>query len=193
MAWKTSEKLRDPDRLALIVICSALNLGLGFLVSTLKLPFYLDSIGTVLATAAGGAAVGVATAVLSVIVGSLYVPTLWAYAGTGVAIALYTAATTRLGYLQRIGATIIWGLILGVVAAMVSAPVTAYLWGGVSFSGSDAITAYFVSIKKTLLDSVILSGLSTDPVDKLITSLAAYGILRRLPVRFRVEEQERDK
>ena len=33
--------------LALVVICIVLNLGIGLIVSKLKLPFYLDSIGTV--------------------------------------------------------------------------------------------------------------------------------------------------
>lgn len=174
-----------PEVLALIAVCAVTNLSVGFIVAAFKLPFYLDSIGTVLAAAMGGPMIGIATAVVSVLVGSLYTPTLWAYVLTGVAIALYTAVCVRLGYLRSLGATIAWGLGLGVIAAIVSAPVTAYLWGGVSFTGSDAITAYFRVLGKTVLDSVLLSGLSTDPVDKLFTSLIAYAVLRRLPDRLK--------
>lgn len=175
-----------PEFLALVVVCVVTNLGMGFVVAALKLPFYLDSIGTVLATAIGGPAIGIATAVVSVIVGSLYTPTLWAYALTGVAISLYTTVCLRLGYLSAVRATVAWGLGLGVISAIASAPVTAFLWGGVSFSGSDAITAYFRVMGSTLLDSVLLSGLATDPIDKLFTSLIAYAVLRRLPDRLKL-------
>jgi len=64
--------------LALVLICIVLNLGIGLIVTTLKLPFYLDSIGTVLATALGGLGAGIIAGVLSVVIGSAYTPTLWA-------------------------------------------------------------------------------------------------------------------
>ncbi len=62
--------------LARIVICVGLNLGIGFIVATMKLPFYLDSVGTVLATALGGLWSGIICGLLSVIIGSAYTPTL---------------------------------------------------------------------------------------------------------------------
>lgn len=171
----------SPEFLALVAVCAALNLGIGFVVATFKLPFYLDSIGTLLATAIGGPWAGIATSLLAVIVGSLYTPTLWAYAFTGIAIAVYTAVTLKLGFLRTLFATIVGGIGLGVVAAIVSAPVTAYLWGGVSFSGADAVTAYFLALGKTVANSVVLGGLTTDPIDKLFTSLIAYVLLKRVP------------
>ncbi len=170
-----------PQCLALIAVGIALNLGVGFVVSALKLPFYLDSIGTVLATALGGLAVGLIVGVLSVLIGSLYVPTLWAYALTAIAIATYTHLTMKAGFLSRLAPTVLWGLGLGVVAAILSAPVTTYLWKGVSLAGPDAITAFLLATGKTILESVILGGLATDPFDKLVTALIAFALLRRVP------------
>jgi len=162
---------------ALIVVCIGVNLGIGFVVTAVKLPFYLDSIGTVLATGLGGLWAGMACGLLSMIVGSTYTPTLWAYAGTVVAIALYVWLVLPFGYLSRLLPTLLFGLGLGVVCAIASAPVTAYVWKGVSWSGADALTAFFSAQGQTLLISVLLGALVTDPVDKLLTSLVAFAAL----------------
>ena len=167
--------------LALIVVCAGLNLGIGFIVSTVKLPFYLDSVGTVLATMLGGVWAGIACGLLAVLIGSAYTPTLWAYAGTAVAIAVYVSVVSHAGYLRRLLPTILLGLGMGVITAIVSAPVTTYLWKGVSLSGADALTAFFSATGETLVNSVVLGGLSTDPIDKLVTSLVAFTLLRRIP------------
>ena len=170
--------------LAFIVVCVAFNLGIGFMITTMKAPLYLDSIGTVLAAALGGLWAGIACGVLSVIIGSAYTPTLWAYAGTMVAIALYVALVRPLGYLSRLLPTALFGIGLGVVCAVVSSPVTTYLWKGASLSGADAVTAFFSAKGATLLVSVILTGLAADPIDKLVTSLIAFVIIGRVPRNF---------
>lgn len=170
-----------PEHLALMAVSIALNLGVGFVVSAAKLPFYLDSIGTLLATALGGLSIGLVVGVLSVLIGSLYVPTLWAYAVTAIAIAIFTHLAMKQGFLRRLGPTVFWGLLLGVVTAICSAPVTTYVWKGVSLAGADAITAFLLATGQTILESVALSGLATDPLDKMVTGLIAMALLRRTP------------
>lgn len=177
----SSPMLSPPERLALISVCVALNLGIGAIVASFKLPFYLDSIGTILAVALGGIWVGIATGIASVLIGSLYTPTLWAYALTAVTIPTYTFFAIPRGYLQTIRGTLGWGVLLGLITAVVSAPVTTYLFGGVSLSGADAATAYFSALGNTLMQSVLLGGVATDPIDKLLTSVVAFLVLRRVP------------
>lgn len=175
------KKRSKPEYLALIAVCISINIGIGFIVSALKLPFYLDSIGTILATFLGGPLAGIVTGILSVVIGSIYTPTLWAYAITAVCVAVFTSATIKLGYLRTLLATILGGIVLGIVTAIVSAPITTYLFGGVSLAGADAFTAFFAATGQTLLNSVVLGGLATDPVDKLFTSLIVYMLLKRIP------------
>jgi energy-coupling factor transport system substrate-specific component len=170
--------------IALVAICVCLNLGLGFLVSVLRLPLYLDSIGTVLATALGGLWTGILSGVLSVIIGSAYTPTLWAYAGTMSAIAVYASFGRPFGYLTKPLPTVVFGVGLGVVCAVISAPVTAYVWKGVSLSGTDAVTTFFSAKGGSLLMGVILGGLVTDPIDKLVTSFVVFALLRAVPAQF---------
>jgi len=182
MKQLTKEGIVRPEKLALVAVCAGMNLGVGFVVASLKLPFYLDSIGTVLSTAIGGPIVGMMTGVVTVLLGSIYTPTLWAYTLTAMTIVLYTHFALKFGFLRRPFPTVLLGLGLGIATAIVSAPVTTYLWGGVSFSGTDAVTAFFVALGKTLLQSVLIGGLSTDPLDKLFTALIAYAILKRVPI-----------
>jgi energy-coupling factor transport system substrate-specific component len=179
------KKFTKPEILALIVVCILLNLGIGALVAVIRLPFYLDSIGTVLSSFVAGPVVGIIVGLASVLVGATYTPTLPAYAGTAIVIALYTSIFKKLGYLKRITWTIVFGIGLGIVAAIVSAPVTAFVYGGVSISGTDAITAFFAATGKNILDSVVLSGLASDPVDKLVTSIIVFLIIKRLPPRWK--------
>jgi energy-coupling factor transport system substrate-specific component len=170
--------------LALIVVCAGLNIGIGSVVSTLKLPFFLDSIGTVLATVLGGVWAGIACALLGTTVGSAFTPTLWAYSITAVAIAVYTSLARRAGYERKLLPTVALGLLLGGVTAILSAPVTTYVWKGVTLSGADALVPFLVATGQTLLTSALLSGLSNDPIDKLVTSLIAFALLQRVPRRW---------
>ena len=172
----TMKHFSDWRFLVLIVVCIGLNLGIGFVVNTLKLPIYLDSIGTVLATALGGLWTGIACGLLSMIIGSAYTPTLWAYAGTVVAIAVYVWLVRPFGYLSKLLPTALFGLGLGVACAIVSAPVTTYIWKGVSLSGTDEVTAFLSAKGVTLVTSVILAGLATDPMDKLVDLIGRVWI-----------------
>jgi energy-coupling factor transport system substrate-specific component len=167
--------------LALVVVCAGLNIGIGTIVSTLKLPFFLDYIGTVLCTALGGLGAGLITALLGTVLGSAFTPTLWAYSGSAVAIAVYTALTRPAGYLVRPVPTAIWGVGLGVVCAVLSAPITTFVWKGVTLSGADALVPFLVASGQTLWTSTLYSGLSNDPVDKLVTSLIVFALLKRVP------------
>ena len=159
----------------------SVNLSIGALVSAIRLPLFLDSIGTIIITCTSGLAQGIAVGVLSVIIGSTYIPTLWAYAGTAIAIAIYTRLMISIGYLHMFWPTVFGGLGLGLVTAVVSAPVTSVVWGGVSLSGSDALTLLFIASGKSISQSVLYAGIGTDPIDKMITSLVAYSIIKRLP------------
>ena len=170
--------------MALVAICLGLNLAIGLVMTAARLPLYLDSIGTLLATVLGGLWVGILSGLLSSIIGSAFTPTLWAYAGTMVAIAVYTSLVRPLGYLNKLLRTAIWGVGLGVVCAITSAPVTAYLWKGVSLSGTDSITASFMAKGCLPLPSVIFASLSTDPIDKLVASLVALALLKMTPATY---------
>jgi energy-coupling factor transport system substrate-specific component len=166
----------------LIAFGAALNISVGYLVTALRLPLYLDSIGTVLIAVLCGWQYGVLAGFAALIVLAVTSsPTVIAYAGTTIVIAALSSALARMGFLRKIPSTIIGGLIIGIAAAFASLPVTTFLYEGVSLAGADAITTVFKATGMPVWQSVLFGSLVTDPVDKLATSLIALVLIRSLP------------
>ena len=166
----------------MIAFGAALNVSIGYLVSMLKLPLYLDSIGTLLIAVLCGWKFGVVVGLTALVVFTFTaVPTVIAYAGTAVVVALSASMLARLGFLRRLWPTIWGGLLIGVLATAVSFPVTTFLYGGVSLAGSDAITTFFKTLGLPVWKSVLWGGVITDPVDKMLASLICFAVIRALP------------
>lgn len=168
--------------LALIPIGVALNLSLATMVHAIHAPIYIDMVGTCAVVMLAGARTGVICGVLSFLIGGLLTnPVLPWFTGTQVAVALYVAFAARRGWYRSLGRTIFAGIGLGIVAAIVSAPVIAYLFGGITGAGSSFVTAFFLASGKNLLQSVALSGLACEPLDKTLQTLLMLYLVRGLP------------
>ncbi|HNP85213.1 MAG: ECF transporter S component [Chloroflexi bacterium SZAS-1] len=89
--------------LALIPLAIAINIAIGQLVSVLKLPLYLDSIGTVLTGALLGPWVGLITGALANIIWTLLGinPVAWWFAPVAAVIGLIAGFAGRAGLFQR--------------------------------------------------------------------------------------------
>ena len=180
-------------------LCIGINVALGTIVYLLKLPIYLDSIGIMVAailvpgTRWGAFIIASLVGIISFVAGGLLInPFLPWFIGTAIAGALYGAFVVRpvTATLFTMGSTgiiktIMLGIGWGIVAAIVSAPVAVYLFGGVTGSGSALVTLFFVKTGHQLLDSVLLSGFSIEPIDKTIQMILAIYITRSTPAHFR--------
>jgi hypothetical protein len=266
MSWLSRQ---FPTRvIALIPVAIAINIVLGYTVQTvLKLPSYLDSIGTILvgvlagpiagaltgaasniiwqyAPGIGGGTIGpfaITAAVIGVLAGlwgylGVYRPRpadgarLWFAALVGVAIIVllasriygneaYTnpdiggypewvftaaivitviAALVVAGFiLLRHDAAGAWvavaGAITGIAAALVSAPIAAYVFGGVTGSGTDVLVAALRQGGSDVYNASLGQGLFSDPIDKTITSFVVFIVLaslsRRVVARFPLGER----
>jgi energy-coupling factor transport system substrate-specific component len=240
--------------LALIPLAIAINIAGGQLVKALRLPIYLDSIGTVLAGALLGPWVGLLTGALSNIIWTgigldQYALT---FAPVAAIIGLLAGFAGRLGAFQQpaprwlsalIGGVFLFalalfvmmfvnatsnpdgsmalptaadllgqqplvflvafvvglaagyfvlknagyaglaGLLTGVVAAIVSAPIAAYVFGGVTGSGTDLLVAAFRASGAGILQSAFAQGTVSDPFDKMTSFMVVYLIIQALPRR----------
>jgi uncharacterized membrane protein len=240
--------------LVLIPIAIAINIAIGELVVRLKLPVYLDSIGTVLVGAIAGPWAGALTGALANLIWGLFNPVLaWffyvaavigflagiagkrgAFTGesprwvsvlvgavfvfslTLFVLAFFNRSTDDTGFttypsmadlfsqyavvfvvailvgaaigyflLQQGGYAGLWGLITGIIAAIISAPTAAYVFGGVTGSGTDLVVAAFRASGAGILSSVMAQGAVSDPFDKMLSFMVVWLILRSLPARFR--------
>ncbi|MBK9712927.1 MAG: ECF transporter S component [Kouleothrix sp.] len=240
--------------LALIPLAIAINIAGGQLVKTLRIPIYLDSIGTVLAGALLGPWIGLITGLLSNTIWTLIGLDQFAlsFAPVAAIIGLLAGFAGRAGFFQRpsprwlsaiIGGVFLFaltlfvmlfinqsvdaegntvlptagdlfaqqpivfvvaivaglaagyfvlrnagyaglaGLVTGVVAAIVSAPIAAYLFGGVTGAGTDALVAAFRASGAGILASAFAQGTVSDPFDKMTSFMVVYLIIQSLPRR----------
>ena len=131
--------------LVLISAAVLLNLVLGSLVrDLLAWPVYLDSIGTILVGALLGPLAGAATGVFTNLIwgGLLGDPSILPYTITAAFVGWAAGYAGSRDLFQRFGSTLLAGLLTGVGAALISAPITAYLLGDVTGGGTDYLTSY---------------------------------------------------
>ena len=172
--------------LVMIPVAIAINIAIGQLVYTLKLPLYLDSIGTIFVGAVAGPLAGLVTGALTNLIWGLsginsFYTAFWI---TGAAIGLLAGLFSRFGWFKVWWRAIIAGVITGLVAALISAPILTYVNGGVTGSGTDVITAVFRNAGLGILPSAFAQGVSSDPLDKAISFFIVWGVIRALPLRF---------
>jgi energy-coupling factor transport system substrate-specific component len=188
-------------RLVAIALCAALNFVIGSIVYLVKLPIYLDSIGVILcalllATDRRVAFVCCFTAAVTstVVTGLLVNPFLPWFIGTDLTIALMSAFVTSRGAetfrarplrpVEFVGLVLLFGVLTGIAAAIVSAPVVAYVFGGVTGSGSAFLVGMFLKTGQQLWNATLASGLIADPIDKTLQVLVAALLFRATPSDF---------
>lgn len=76
------------------------------------------------------------------------------------------------------------GVVTGIVAAFVSAPIAAIVFGGVTGSGTDLIVAALRQGGSDVYQASLGQGLFSDPIDKLITSFIVFIVLSNLSARY---------
>jgi energy-coupling factor transport system substrate-specific component len=172
----------------LIPVALVLNIVLGQLMGTSGLPFYLDSIGTVLIAVLAGPAAGAATGALSSIVWSFINPTVLPFAAGAALIGFLAGTAARYGLFRRFYLAPVAGFVTGIVAGVVSAPIAAFVFGGTSGAGTGAIVSAFRAMGDTLLAAITKQALISDPMDKAIVftiaALLVYALPRRTTFQF---------
>lgn len=168
--------------LALIPLGIGLNMSLGTIVSMLKLPIYLDMIGTIVVTILSGLWAGLLTSVLTqLIVSATINPIYYNFIPTAVAIALFTHFAARKGAFRSMKGTVLAGMGLGIVSGVVSAPIIVYVFGGVVATGRSVMTAYLLSAGERVLNAVLLTGAAAEPVDKTLQCILAVWCINSVP------------
>jgi energy-coupling factor transport system substrate-specific component len=168
----------------LIAVAIVLNIVVGQLVSLLKLPVFLDSIGTVLvAVLAGPWAGGLAGLLTNLIWGLFTSPVAAAFAPVAMVIGITAGFCARFGLFRYWWLAILAGLIITVFNAIVAVPIRLYMFGGITGSGADFVTAYMLALGKDLFGSVVVTVFTSNVIDKVATAVLVYGIMKILPAR----------
>lgn len=169
----------------LIPVAIAINIVIGEIVVLLKLPIYLDSIGTVLVAVVAGPWAGALTGALSnTIWGLLIDPNSLPWWPVALLIGFVAGWCAVGGLFKTWWKVIITGFLVALTAALASTPIAVYLYGGITASGSSFITAYLLQTGQGLIPAVFSTNFLVEPVDKISTSLLAFAIIQGLSTRF---------
>ena len=188
--WFSMDQFNTPT-LVLMALAIAINIAVGNTVqNVIKLPVYLDSIGTVLVGVLAGPLAGATTGILSNLI--------WAFTIGPTSIAPFAVVGGIIGFLaglfgmrgifspKRGGMGVVWvivgGFLTGVVAAIASAPIAYYVFGGTTGGGTDVLVGIFRGITDNVFTATLLQGGVSDPTDKTITFLVCWAILLAVPV-----------
>ena len=77
------------------------------------------------------------------------------------------------------------GVVTGTVAALMSAPIAANVFGGVTGSGVDLVVAAFRQAGSDIQTATLQQGLLVDPFDKMLSYFVVYLILQAMATRFK--------
>lgn len=172
----------------MVALGIVLNIVGAFIALNLRLPIYLDSVGTVLSGALLGPVYGVATGVLGSLISgitfdiySLYYAPVQILTGLMAGMDVSDKVAFRLAAASwrsgRIPAHIHWPV----------AVITAFLFGGITSSGSSYLVILMSNLGMNLTLSCFLVQVLTDYADKLIAVLLVTAALKALPAEMKMK------
>jgi len=169
----------------LIPVAIAINMAVGQAVAILKLPVYLDSIGTVLVGVICGPWAGALTGALAnTILGLTINPDFLPWWPVAFIIGLVAGICADYGLFKSWWKVVLTGFIIALCAAISSVPISLLVYGGITTGGTGMITAFLVESGKGIVAAVFASSFLTEPVDKITTAMLAFAIIQGLSKRF---------
>lgn len=177
-------KFLTTHMLVLISTCITINMVLGQVASMIKLPIFLDSIGTFIAALLGGPWIAALTGLLTNLIwGLISSPVAAAFAPVAIVIGLSAGFLARAGMFNTWYKVVISGVIITICLTLVATPIRTYLFAGVTGSGADFIVAYIHATGEKLWQSVASTIILANLADKIITGLIAWQLVKHLPKR----------
>lgn len=179
----------DFNLLALLLIPIGVSLSVvGYQLSTIiKLPIFIDMIGTMMVSMIAGPWVGAASGILGNLVNGMLNPVSIPFALVSLSVAITTGYFSRMKFYTNIFGTVLAAVVVDVISAAASAIVTVLLFGGVTGTGTDFITAAFLATGHQIWTSVMSTNLISGTVNIVVNLALALIIIHNIPARFLVK------
>ena len=168
----------------LIPACIGINYLGKLFASVLKLPLWLDSIGTCIGAVLGGPVIGaVCGAANNLIYGFTTGDTITlVYALTSLGIGVAVGVMARLGQMEKLFGAILTACAAGLTAVVISTPLNILFWGGTTGNvWGDAMFAWSQASGMPVFLGSLLDEVIVDVPDKLITLIIVFVIVKGLP------------
>ena len=174
----------DAVTIVLIPACIGINYLGKLFASVLKLPLWLDSIGTCIGGCLGGPLIGaICGAANNLIYGfSAGDNITLVYALTSLGIGVAVGIMARLGFMKSFPKAILTACVAGLTAVAISTPLNVIFWGGTTGNvWGDAVFAATQAANLPVVLGSFLDEVVVDVPDKIITVLIVFAILKGLP------------
>ena len=182
VAKKRQKRIPLTYVVALVPVAAALNIVGGYINTVLKLPTFLDMIGTaVVAIVLGpwwGALVGAITNIVnSFISGPISLP----FAACNVVGALVWGYAHQWGWMRKQWSFFLVNVLTALFVTLTAVPIYVFIFGGATGHFADLMTAAFVGMGQNLIVSVFSSNILVSLADKIISGYVALAIIEALP------------
>ncbi len=170
--------------IVLIPACIGINYIGKLFAQVLKLPLWLDCIGTCIGAILGGPVIGgICGAANNLIYGFTTGDNITlVYALTSLFIGIAVGVMARLGFMENFPKAMITACVGGLAAVIVSTPLNIIYWGGQTGNvWGDAVFAATQAANLPVWLGSFLDELVVDVPDKIITGIIVYLIVSRLP------------
>lgn len=169
------------NRITVIALAAVINLVGGQIALLLRLPIYLDSIGTILVGALLGPFYGMIPGLISGILNgittdiySLYFMPVQLITGIMAGLIFRTSYSKK--YKLPVGA-----MFVTIPGTIVSSCISAFLFGGVTSSGSSIIVLFLRKLGFGMVASVFTVQVLTDYVDRFLAIGIVLALLAAIP------------
>lgn len=175
----------DFSMLALLIIPVgvAVNFVGGQLATILKLPMYLDTIGTIFASMLCGPWVGAVTGGLTNVVTGIANPVNFAFIPVNVIAGLVTGFLARKRMFSVWWKWLISMLVMAWVSIIVSAPIVVLVYGGVTGGGTSIITAAAMAAGANIWAAFFGTEGVFQVLDRIISFLICWAVIKVIPPR----------
>ncbi len=182
---KTSPWTLKLNTASLVLIPAAVGINYvgKMFASMLKLPLWLDCIGTCLAACLGGPIVGaISGAINNILYGLTVDPISNVYALTQAGIGLAVGYMAYKGKMNNMKGAVLTGLVAGLAAVVISTPLNIIFWGGTTGNvWGDAAYALCVANGVHSWIASFVDEILVDIPDKILVMVITMGLFKSLP------------
>jgi Putative regulator of cell autolysis len=155
---------------------------------TLRLPLWLDSIGTIFAGIIGGPVLGALSGLINNIIYGLTIsPASAVYGIASIGIGVAAGVMSYYGMAGKLWKVIIFGVIIAFVSSIISVPLNYVYYGGQTGNiWGDAAFAFLNAHHVNIILSSFVDNILVDLPDKIISAIVAFAVFRVLPQKLTV-------
>ncbi len=170
-------------RILLIVVAVLINFALPKLAGVIKLPLYLDNIGTLLAAILGGYLPGIFVGYLNNIINMFSDPASAYYVVLSTTIACFGTYFGKKGYFDHILKVLVTVPVFAFIGGVLGPLLTYLIYG---YGLGEGISAPYAKAllkngKLSVFRAQMMSDVIIDIVDKAVTAVSVYFILKLIP------------